>query len=664
MRKSALLRGGAGVASIVALLYSGSLLVAQDGSARQVEWRLYAGDSAATKFSPLTDINRENVQRLRVAWQWQHGDKRREDFNTIPGGFQNTPLMLDGVLYVTTPYNNAVALDAETGKELWQHESGAYMDGQIPGSGFHHRSGALWFDGNKPRFFLNTRNKVLSLDTKTGQPVDGFGEGKNGVSLIFGYPRPMNPLHINQSSPPVVYKDLVIVGSSIPDRYQLKADPVGTVQAFNTHTGTRAWVFNTIPQSPSAFGADTWENESWRVNGHANVWAPMSLDEQRGLLYIPTSTPGNDYYGGRRHGANLFAESLVCLDAATGQRKWHFQTVHHGLWDYDNPAAPNLITITVDGQRIDAVAMVTKQGFTFVFDRVTGKPVWPIEERPVLTDSDVPGEKVYATQPFPTKPPPFAAQGVTLEDANDLTPEIRALAQEAMKEYRLGPLFTPPSLRGTLMRPANVGGANWGGAAWDQSTGYLIVRASHMPYLIQLGRNDQSDQYLDAQYDYSGNAVSRGSARTSVAGSPGQPPGRSARSVLGPIPLTRGPYGTLTALDLNKGEIAWRVPLGEGSPAIRNHPLLKGVTLPERLGSDGAAGPVATAGGLVFVAGGDSYLYAFDKANGKELWRGQLPYARTGTPMTYRTRSGRQFVVIATGAGAENALVAFALDGK
>ena len=358
----------------------------------------------------------------------------------------------------------------------------------------------------------------------------------------------------------------------------------------------------------------------------------MAVDATRGLLYFGTSTPGNDYYGGRRRGKNEPAESIVCLDITTGQRKWSFQMVHHGLWDFDNPAAPNLVTITVDGKRIDAVAQVTKQGFTYVFDRVTGEPVWPIVERPVPTDTDVPGEKVWPTQPFPTKPPPFARQGVSLEDANDLTPEIKELAQAEMKNYRLGPLFTPPSLRGTLQLPGNEGGANWGGAIWDAQAGRLYVRSKDVIRYNSVIANDGTDKFIDHAYS-------------------GHLPVARPGTKLGAIPLIKPPYAHLTAIDLNKGEIAWQVPLGEGSRAIRNHPLLKGVKLPDRLGSPANGGAILTGGGLIFIGGGDGYLYAFDKNNGRELWRGQLPYVNAENTMTYRTRAGRQFVLASTGAG-------------
>jgi quinoprotein glucose dehydrogenase len=624
-------------------------LAAQQGQSRQVEWLYYGGDPTNAKYSPADDITPQNVQRLEIAWQWEHGEKPLEEYGTVPFRFENQPLMVDGVLYVTTPYNNAAALDAETGREQWRFDSGAVKLGGIPGTGFKHRAPALWRDardGNRLRVLLNTRNQLFSLDAQTGKPVASFGD--NGVvSLTDAYPRPISDVrHVNHgASPPVVYRDIVVVGSSIPDRYQMTDEPPGIVQGFDARTGKRLWVWNAVPQSPTDFGADTWEEGSWRFTGHANVWGPMTVDMERGLVFFGTSTPGNDYYGGRRPGKNEPAESLVCLDIATGERRWSFQMVHHGLWDFDNPAAPNLVTLVVDGRRIDAVAQVTKQGFTYVFDRVTGEPVWPIVERPVPTDTDVPGEKVWPTQPFPTRPPPFARQGVSLDDANDLTPEIKALAQAEMKNYRIGPLFTPPTLRGTLQLPGNEGGANWHGAMWDAATGRLYVRSKDVIRYNSVIANDGTDKFID--HSFSGHL-------------PSARPGTK----LGAIPLIKPPYSQLTAINLARGEILWQVPLGEGSAAVRNHPLLKGVRLPDRLGSPANGGAIVTGGGLIFIGGGDGYLYAFDKNDGKELWRAKLPYVNAENTMTYRTRAGRQFVLASTGASADAALVAFALPPR
>jgi glucose dehydrogenase len=624
----------------VVVLFAGALVAAQPSSSRQVEWAHYGGDPGGMKYSTLTDITLQTVQGLHVAWEWKHWETPLPEFGTTPGFFEATPLMIDGVLYVTTPYNSMAALDAETGRELWRFDGEAYKLGQIlSGSGWKLRGTAFWRDGDKLRVFLNSRNRMFSLEAGDGRPVRSFGDA-GVVSLTDGLARISDIRHATQSSPPVVYRDLVIVGSQVPDRVQI-SDPVGYVQAFNARTGKRAWTFSVVPQSAKDPGADTWANESWRKNGHANVWAPMALDTARGLLYLPTSTPSSDYYGGGRPGANLFAESLVCLDAATGKMKWHFQTVHHGLWDYDNPAQPNLVTITVNGRRIEAVAQITKQGFTYVFDRVTGQPVWPIVERPVPADSDVPGEVPFPTQPFPTRPPPFVDQGVSLDDANNLTPEIKALAEAQLKKFRLGPLFTPPSLEGTLQRPGQGGGGNWGGAAFDPETGYLFVRATRTAGLNRVAKNDGTDPLVEVAYS---NRFSRGGEEVTIGG----------------LPLTAPPYAVFTAIDLNKGEIAWRVPLGEGNAALRNHPMLKGVALPDRLGSpDNRGGAMVTRSGLVFIGGGDGYFYAFDTKTGREAWRTKIPYPNTANPMTYRTRSGRQFIVVATGTGADNRLIAY-----
>jgi quinoprotein glucose dehydrogenase len=627
----------------IALVTAAVLLGAQAQPPVMIEWAHPGSEQSQTKYSAAADITPSNVDRLQLAWQWRPNERPLPN-GTQPGNFQTTPIMVDNVLYLSTSFNRVVALNAQTGAELWAFDPKAYLDGPGINLYYQHRGVAFWRDGSDARVFMNSHDRLFSVDARTGQLVTSFGQG-GYVMLRDGLRNHDKQMEMRQSSPPVIYKNLVIVGSSIPDRLQYKFDPPGTVQAFDVRSGKRVWVFYTVPE-PGEPGGDTWEKDSWAQTGHSNVWAAMSLDETRGLLYVPTSTPSGDYYGGRRLGANLFAESLLCLDAMTGTRKWHFQAVHHGLWDYDFPAAPNLVTITVDGRTIDAVAQVSKQGFTYVFDRVTGQPVWPIEERPVNTTTDVPGEVLWPTQPFPTKPPAFTAQGVTLEDANDLTPQIKALALEQMKKFRIGPIFTPPSLRGTLMRPSNNGGANWGGAAFDPETGLLYVKPSSYVYVNQVCKNDGSDARIDAPFhNYCADFL--------------KPP----ETPLGPIPLTKPPYAELVAIDLNKADIAWRVPFGEGTQAVRTHPLLKGVTLPSRLGTPGNPGSIVTKGGLVFVGAAERYLYAFDKATGREISRVPTPYPVSATPMTYKTRSGEQFVVVATGSGADAALVGFALRG-
>jgi quinoprotein glucose dehydrogenase len=613
------------------------------GDLQTGDWPTYGGDAGAMKYSPVTDIDRGNVANLVEAWSWDTGDEPISGprlpvtgQRVRPGNFQTTPVVLNDTMYLSTPYNRVVALDADSGSEIWSYDPHTTEWGQPPnGTGFVHRGVAVWTGSGERRVFINSRWRLIALDSRTGEPIESFGRDGE-IDLTEHLIWRTNPLHYTQTSPPVIYDDLIILGNGVWDGFVYERDPPGSIQAFDVHTGELVWSFGLIPQA-GEFGNDTWEDDSWNRVGHSNAWAPLSVDLERGLVFVPVGTPSNDYYGGDRLGDNLFAESLVALDARTGERVWHFQAVRHGLWDYDLPAQPTLLTITVDGREIDAVAASSKMGFLFVFDRATGEPVWPIEDRPVI-QSDVPGERTSPTQPFPTKPPAFAPQGFTEDDLVDFTPALRAEALQVVRPYRTGPLYLPPSLQGSFAQPGIIGGGNWGGTAVDPETSLLYVKSTNSPAVLALGAVD----------------TTRTEGRLGIDRTR-----RSIRLASG-IPIQKPPYGTLTAIDMNRGEIAWQIPIGD-TPQVRENPALAGVALPDRLGVTGAPGPIVTAGGLVFLTGGGDVLYGIDKTTGEELWSADLGQVGYANPMTYRTRAGRQFVVIATGAGAGTRLVAFAL---
>ena len=609
------------------------------------------------KYSVLSDINRSNVRRLTMAWRWRVGEQPIPKTDSTkaarPGSFEATPLMIGDTLYFSTPYSRVVAMDASTGRPFWIYDPRAYAFGQPSnGTGFVHRGVATWTNGRERRIFINSRWRLIALDARTGRPIRNFGD-TGVVDLTAELRRPVNKLHYTNTSPPVVWGNVVIVGNGVGDRLVYHDDPPGDVQAFDVRTGKRVWDFNPIPQ-PGEFGNETWEDSSWKHTGHTNVWAPFSVDSARGLVYLPLSTPSNDWYGGARKGDNLFAESIVCLDARTGERKWHFQTVHHGLWDYDIPAPPVLGTVTVDGRRTDIVAVPTKMGFLFVFDRVSGRPVWPINERSVPA-SDVAGERTAASQPFPTKPAPFAQQGFTENDVVDFTPAVKQRALATIASYRIGPLFTPPSTAGTIVMPGAIGGAGWGGGAFDPETGLIYIKATNSPALYTILKMESASDTVDAQY-----MVDLPHSTPSLAADAPPDTVGEHQAPVSELPINKPPYGTLTAIDLNTGDRRWQITLGD-SPEIRRNPLLRGVSLPPLLGVAGAPGAIVTRGGLVFVSGGGSTLYAIDKATGATLWQAELGRRAYSVPMTYRTRGGRQFVVIASGAGADAELVAFAL---
>jgi len=640
--------------ALVAVLAHGTM---QQAHAQAIDWPAPSGDAGAMRFSPAAAITRENVSSLQIAWRWQTNEKNGPPVAggqaARPGQFQASPIVIGDTMYTSTPYAAVAALDARTGREYWRFDPEIWRAGQPSnGTGLVHRGVATWASKTERRIFINARWKLVALDAATGKPVPSFGT--NGeIDLTATLRRRVNQLHYTNTSPPVVYGNVVIVGNGVGDRLRYPYDPPGDVQAFDVHTGKQVWSFHTIPEA-GEFGVDTWENDSWKVMGHTNVWAPMSLDEKRGLVFLPVSTPTNDWYGGDRKGDNLFAESVVALDAKTGKRVWHYQVVHHGLWDYDLPAPPVLATITWNGKPRDVVAVPSKTAWIYVLDRDTGKPVWPIPERPVPA-SDVPGERTSPTQPMPTNPAPFARQSVSEGDLIDFTPELRRRALDIFRQYRHGPIFTPPSEQGTIVMPGNIGGAGWGSTSYDPTTHTLYVKATENPALYRIRKGVPNDTI---GFEYT---VDLTRATLGVTADPDS--GKADHTPPEVLPLIKPPYGTLTAIDLDSGKRKWQVPLGD-TPGIRNHPLLKGVTLPP-LGVAGAVGGTVTASGLIFATGGGDVLYALDTRDGRVLWQHALPAGRGySNPITYRASNGVQYVVIATGAGEKAELVAFTLSAR
>jgi quinoprotein glucose dehydrogenase len=606
--------------------------VSSQEGAKNGEWRVHGGDSGFTRYSDLAQIDAGNVADLKVAWETPSPDSvvLAEHPQMGATNFEGVPLMIDGVLYGTTALSQAFALDAGTGRVLWTYDPVAYDTNQRSrgGLGLVNRGPAYWTDGDDERLFFGTLDaRLIALDPKTGKPVPSFGDG-GSVDTREGIPRLTNPRQFTVTATPAVCRDIVTLGSRIPDGATKKSMPPGDIRGWDVRTGELRWTFHAVPRAGEP-GVETWENESWKYTGNTNVWSNITADEELGLFYLPFGTPTNDFYGGARHGDNLYAESLVALKAETGEVAWHFQAVHHGLWDYDLPTPPVLVDIEVEGREIKALAQVTKHGFTFVFDRATGEPVWPIEERPV-PQSDVPGEKTAATQPFPTKPPPFERQGITVDDLIDFTPELRAEAVRLLDDYVYGPLFTPPSIQGTLLLPSYGGGANWPGASFDPETGWLYIPSMTRVLQMQLIEPDPSR----SEFAYV----------------------RSGSQVDGPqgLPLVKPPYGRVTAVDLNRGENVWMVTNGGDGP--RDHPALKHLDLPP-LGTPTRAAALVTKT-LLFVTegsgrsgsaiGGGHGLRALDKRTGAELWKTMFDAQVTGNPMTYMA-AGKQLVVVPVG---------------
>ena len=621
----------------------------QDGAPG--EWRHYAGDVNGHKYSSLNQISKANVHQLRVAWRYPSPDLAFQDDPVLRRSRnEDTPLMANGRLYSITGLGIISALDPATGAVHWVYDPQSYALGRPNNGGFLQRGMGYWTDGSAERLLIGTADAyLLSLDARTGRPDPDFGD--NGqVDLTIGIRDVVRSTNFSARRP-LVAGDVVVVGNSIGDSSRTRRMPPGDVQAYDVRTGRKLWTFHTIPREYE-FGYETWLNGSAEYTGNANVWAGMAYDSELDYVYMATSTPTNNFYGGERPGDNLYAESIVCVEAATGARVWHFQAIHHGIWDYDFAAMPVLGDITVDGRTIKAIMQVSKQAFTYVFDRATGEPVWPIEERPV-PPSTVPGEQAAPTQPFPTRPPAFDLQGTTEDNLIDLTPDLRRRALEKLQQFDYGPLYTPPTERGTLMLPGLIGAASWGGAGFDQTTGILYVPSRTSPSIARPTRPGERRRRVPL----------RVGADTTVEG----------------IPLFKPPWARLTAIDMNRGEILWVSPLGNGP---RNHPLLRDLDLPP-LGDHIDGQSVLVTQELAFAAvwrrdrrdgsrltpswdpwgdpdAGRQLIYAFDKQNGELLHVVELDGFAASAPMTY-LHEGRQYIAVAVGGNEDNALVALSL---
>jgi quinoprotein glucose dehydrogenase len=619
------------VSAGVLLLCGAAWLAAQQSAppaASAGEWRSYHRDFGGTRYSPLAEITKNNFSRLTTAWTW-----RSDSVGASPeSGNESTPLMVNGTLYFPSSATRwVIAADAATGATKWSW----HMD---EGERLRHaprrdsgRGVAYWSSrttGLHDRIFTVTPGfQLVALDATTGQPVDTFGDkGVVDLKAQLGFPVDLITAAIGNSSAPIVFEDTVVIGPALEVglRPVSMKNVVGRVLAIDARTGKLKWRFNTVPVRGEA-GSETWEGNSLDYTGNTGAWAPLSLDEKRGWVYLPVEAATGDYYGGHRKGNNLFSTTLVCLDVRTGKMIWYYQLVHHDIWDCDIPAAPILADITVGGRRIEAVAQLTKQSFAYVFDRVTGKPVWPIVETPV-PQTDVTGEQTSPTQPIPTKPAAFDRQGIMIDDLIDFTPDLRAEAIKAVAGYRLGKLFSPPSLaaapdgtKGTLSLPGALGGANWQGGAFDPETGMLYVPSFTSPALLALEYNAQV-----SDMDF----IAANGRIPTVRG----------------LPLIKPPYSRVTAINLNTGDLIWMHPAGDTPAEIKNNPALAGVTLPN---TGGTSRPFVLATKTLLLVGeggrGQAVLRAFDKKNGSTLGEVAIPGGLTSSPMTYAL-GGKQYI--------------------
>ena len=669
--------------ALFALLAASAL--AQQPSTKNGEWPAYTGDNLGTRYSPLDQINAANFNKLEVAWRF-----KTESLGTHPEyKLEGTPLMVKGVIYTTAgTRRDVIALDAKTGELNWVYslregKRAAIAPRQLSGRGV-----SYWTDGKGDDrvIFVTTGYRLIALNAHTGQPIPSFGKSgivdlKEGMVTGTGQQIDLETGEAGLHSTPLVVKDTVIIGSSFKEGMTVVThnNTKGLVRAFDVHSGKLLWTFNTIPR-PGEFGNNTWENGSWATNGNTGVWTQMTVDEELGLVYLPVESPTSDFYGGERPGDNLFGESLVCVDLKTGKRKWHFQIVHHPIWDYDLSSAPILADINVDGKAIKAVALPSKESFLYVFDRVTGKPVWPIEERPV-PQSDVPGEKTSPTQPFPTKPPAYGRNYLSIpDDLIDFTPEMRAQAKDAVARYKTGPMFLPPVIGdakgflGALDLGNASGGTNWPGAAYDPET-HVVYAEANQSALFPLSLRTPPPGFSDIRYVMGRNdtefRVSEGPGFGSAADAPQRKPEpprpapaartqapTGALTVEG-LSIVKPPYAVISAINLDKGDLQWQVPYGETPDAVRNHPALKGMNIPNT-GQPGSVGMVVTKS-LVIL--GDSQntttsqhprgamLRAYDKTNGKEVGAVWMPAPQSGSPMTYMV-DGKQYIIVAVSGGA------------